>query len=117
MENGDPPRVENAISPEILAGLAYGRLQVPSTDVDMSPGGKQTVNLPTWVWLDNGRFRPISVTARVPGLDIHATTSARPVSLHISPAHRKPASIRHPANAPSTPTAALARRTRRARRR
>jgi enoyl reductase len=43
------------------------------------------VNLPTWAWLDAARFKPVSVTASVPLLDIQATTTAEPVSLKIEP--------------------------------
>ncbi|UQA93754.1 hypothetical protein [Streptomyces halobius] len=85
VKKGEDPKVEHAISPKILAGLAYDKIRVPDTAVSMNPNGKQTVNLPTWVWLNKARFKPISVTASLPALDMSATTTAKPVSLHIEP--------------------------------
>ncbi|MCF3125421.1 hypothetical protein IPZ68_37860 [Streptomyces arenae] len=87
VKNGETPDVENVISPEILAGLAYNQIQVPGTKVALAPGGASKVNLPTWAWLDKGEFKPVSVTASLdaPGLHIEATTTAKPVSLTIKP--------------------------------
>ncbi|WP_440581844.1 hypothetical protein [Streptomyces flavofungini] len=88
VENGETPKnVPNLISPEILAGLAYNRIQVPGTKVSLAPEGASKVNLPTWAWLDKGEFKPVSVTAELdaPGLHIEATTTAKPVSLTIKP--------------------------------
>ncbi|MFH8368634.1 hypothetical protein [Streptomyces sp. NPDC018031] len=88
VDKGDTPPVENAISPEILAGLAYQQLQVPDTDITLSPNGQQTVNLPTWAWLDSSTFKPVSVTASLDGgagLNMSATTTATPVALKLEP--------------------------------
>jgi hypothetical protein len=88
VDNGDPPppyAAEESIDPRMLAELAYERLRVPDTDAELRPDGEQTVNLPTWVWLDEGEFQPVSVTARIPLLDMWATTTATPVSLTIDP--------------------------------
>ncbi|MXM62457.1 hypothetical protein GR925_03075 [Streptomyces sp. HUCO-GS316] len=86
-ENGETPDVERAITPEILAGLAYERIKVPGTEVTLAPDGTTKVNLPTWAWLDKGEFKPVSVTASLnsPGLNIQATTTARPISLKLQP--------------------------------
>ncbi|WAX78598.1 hypothetical protein [Streptomyces sp. KMM 9044] len=86
-ENGETPDVENAITPEILAGLAYEQIKVPGTEVTLAPDGATKVNLPTWAWLDNGEFKPVSVTASLnaPGLNIQATTTARPIALKLQP--------------------------------
>ncbi|MEU9879309.1 hypothetical protein [Streptomyces phaeochromogenes] len=86
-ENGEAPDVETAITPEILAGLAYEQIKVPGTEVTLAPDGTTKVNLPTWAWLDNGAFKPVSVTASLntPGLNIQATTTATPVSLKLEP--------------------------------
>ncbi|MBZ2408256.1 hypothetical protein HX747_11540 [Streptomyces sp. L06] len=86
-DNGETPDVENIITPEILAGLAYEQIKVPGTEVTLAPGGKSKVNLPTWAWLDGGEFKPVSVTASlaVGGLDMSATTTATPKSLRIEP--------------------------------
>lgn len=87
VDDGEPPPADipNAITPEILAELAYAEIQVPSTTVELSPATTQKVNLPTWIWLDQATFNPVSVTARVPVLDLYATTTATPVSLRIEP--------------------------------
>ncbi|MFF0226110.1 hypothetical protein [Streptomyces sp. NPDC004629] len=87
VDKGDPPPadIQNAVTPEILAELAYNEIRVPSTTVDLAPADTTKVNLPTWAWLDGARFRPVSVTASVPVLGIEATTTAEPVSLRIDP--------------------------------
>ncbi|MFB6598142.1 hypothetical protein [Streptomyces diastaticus] len=86
-DNGETPEVENVITPDILAGLAYEQIKVPGTEVTLAPGGRSKVNLPTWAWLDGGEFKPVSVTASlaVGGLDMSATTTATPKSLTIEP--------------------------------
>lgn len=80
-----PADIENAITPEILAQLAYAEIRVPGTEVTLAPEGTTKVNLPTWAWLDGAEFRPVSVTASVPVLGIRATTTAEPVALRIEP--------------------------------
>ncbi|MFI9103999.1 hypothetical protein ACIGXA_26125 [Streptomyces fildesensis] len=87
VDKGDPPPPEkkNAVTPEILAQLAYAAILIPQGTANTSPAGAQTVNLPTWVWLDGKQFHPVSVTAYVPGYGITATTTARPVSVHLDP--------------------------------
>lgn len=86
VDAGDQPPadVREAVSPEILAQLAYGEVRIPQGKASMAPAdGNQVVNLPTWVWLKNADFHPVSVTARVDVLNIQATTTATPVSMHI----------------------------------
>ncbi|WP_420878333.1 hypothetical protein [Streptomyces sporangiiformans] len=87
VDNGDPPPADipEAITPEMLAQLAYAEIRVPTTKVELAPDGTTKVNLPTWSWLDTAKFKPVSVTASVPLLDIEATTTAEPVSLKIEP--------------------------------
>ncbi|GAB3172103.1 hypothetical protein [Streptomyces incanus] len=87
VENGDPVPVDNAITPEVLAELAYSRIQLPTTEVTLAPEETTKVNLPTWAWLDKARFKEVSVTAtiNVGGLNIQATTTAEPVSLTLEP--------------------------------
>ncbi|MGW7818695.1 hypothetical protein ACWGLF_11260 [Streptomyces puniciscabiei] len=87
VDKGDPPpaNVPNAVTPKILAELAYNEIRVPSTKVSLAPAGKTKVNLPTWAWLDGAQFKPVSVTASIPVLGISATTTAEPVSLKIDP--------------------------------
>ncbi|MES5816727.1 hypothetical protein [Streptomyces sp. RG80] len=82
----DPPAdIPEAITPEVLAQLAYNEIRVPSTKMDLAPAGTTKVNLPTWSWLDAAEFKPVSVTASVQVLGITATTTAEPVSVKIEP--------------------------------
>ncbi|MFF3460908.1 hypothetical protein [Streptomyces sp. NPDC002619] len=87
VENGDTPQGKNAVTPQILAELAYNRIQLPTTDVTLAPAGTTKVNLPTWAWLDKADFKEVSVTAalNVNGVNIQATTTAKPVSLRLEP--------------------------------
>ncbi|MFF0107171.1 hypothetical protein [Streptomyces hirsutus] len=87
VDRGDPPPagIENAVTPEVLAELAYAEIRVPGTEVTLAPAGEAKVNLPTWAWLDGAEFRPVSVTASVPVIGIEATATAVPVSLEIEP--------------------------------
>ncbi|MFF9817108.1 hypothetical protein [Streptomyces sp. NPDC014006] len=87
VENGDTPPVQNAVSPKVLAELAYNRIKLPTTNVSLAPAEITKVNLPTWAWLDQAAFKPVSVTAAldVGGLHIQATTTAKPVSLKLEP--------------------------------
>ncbi|MGW8380239.1 hypothetical protein [Streptomyces sp. ODS28] len=73
------------ISPKVLAGYAYDSIKVPDTKVTLNPKGKSTVNLPTWMWLDKAKFKPVEVTATLPGTGLSATTTAKPKSLHLDP--------------------------------
>ncbi|MFF8230498.1 hypothetical protein [Streptomyces caelestis] len=89
VENGEtpPPRYEEAITPEILAALAYQRMELPDTEVTLAPEATTKVNLPTWAWLDKAVFDEVQATAalNVPGFNIQATTTAKPVSLKLEP--------------------------------
>ncbi|MFB7497141.1 hypothetical protein ACFC09_21060 [Streptomyces sp. NPDC056161] len=80
-----PADVPQAITPEMLAQLAYAEIRVPSTKVELAPEGTTKVNLPTWAWLDTTKFKPVSVTASVPILGLSATTTAEPLSVKIAP--------------------------------
>jgi enoyl reductase len=80
-----PANIKNALTPEILSQLAYERIRVPDTDINLNPAGGQTVNLSTWAWLDKATFKPVSVTATADLLGIWATTTATPVALHLDP--------------------------------
>lgn len=87
VETGDTPDVPNAVTPQVLAELAYNRLHLPETEVTLAPTDVTKVNLPTWAWLDGSKFKPVEVTAslNVGGLTIQATTTAKPVSLRLEP--------------------------------
>lgn len=80
-----PPGHKNAVTPAILAELAYEQILIPQGTAQMNPAGTQTVNLPTWVWMDGADFHQVSVRAYLPDYNIEATTVATPVSLHIDP--------------------------------
>ncbi|MET7292385.1 hypothetical protein ABZS79_09605 [Streptomyces griseoloalbus] len=89
VDNGEapPPQYEEAITPEILAALAYQHIQLPDTEVSLKPEGTTKVNLPTWAWLDKTVFDEVQATAAisVPGFTLQATTTAKPVSLKLEP--------------------------------
>ncbi|MEV0183985.1 hypothetical protein AB0I54_32580 [Streptomyces sp. NPDC050625] len=89
VDNGKtpPPQYEEAVTPEILAALAYQRMQLPDTKVTLAPEATTKVNLPTWAWLDKAVFDEVQATAaiNVPGFNIQATTTAKPVSLKLEP--------------------------------
>ncbi|MEU6176407.1 hypothetical protein [Streptomyces coeruleorubidus] len=89
VDNGDapPPQYEEAITPEILAALAYQHMELPDTKVTLAPEANTKVNLPTWAWLDKAVFNEVQATAaiNVPGFNIQATTTAKPVSLKLEP--------------------------------
>ncbi|OIK01217.1 hypothetical protein [Streptomyces monashensis] len=80
-----PADIPQAVTPKILAELAYNEIRVPSTRVTLAPTDATKVNLPTWAWLDGAEFKPVSVTASVPLLGISATATAEPYSLKIDP--------------------------------
>ncbi|MEW2219266.1 hypothetical protein AB0939_08115 [Streptomyces sp. NPDC006990] len=74
-----------ALSPKILAGLAYEQTRLPAPPVRLSPATKrQIVNLDTHVRFDAPQDR-VWVTASIDylGLDIAATTIATPKSLNV----------------------------------
>ncbi|WP_404194269.1 hypothetical protein [Streptomyces tauricus] len=89
VDNGEapPPRYEQAITPEMLAALAYQHMELPGTKVTLAPEAITKVNLPTWAWLDEAVFDEVQATAaiNVPGFNIQATTTAKPKSLTLSP--------------------------------
>lgn len=89
VDNGEapPPQYEEAITPEILAALAYQHMELPGTEVTLAPAQTTKVNLPTWAWLDKANFHEVQATAaiNVPGFALQATTTAKPVSLKLEP--------------------------------
>ncbi len=89
VDNGEAPpaRYPEAITPEILAALAYQHMQLPDTEVSLAPAQATKVNLPTWAWLDKAVFDEVQATAaiNVPGIALQATTTAKPVSLKLEP--------------------------------
>ncbi|WTW19984.1 hypothetical protein OHU89_31855 [Streptomyces sp. NBC_00019] len=87
VDTGDAPpaNIPNAVTPEILAGLAYNEIRVPGTEVTLAPANNTKVNLPTWAWLDGAEFKPVSVTASIDAIGLTATATAEPISLEIKP--------------------------------
>ncbi|WP_307624548.1 hypothetical protein [Streptomyces turgidiscabies] len=89
VDNGEapPPRYEQAITPEMLAALAYQHMELPGTKVTLAPQANTKVNLPTWAWLDKATFDEVRASAavNVPGFNIQATTTATPTSLTLDP--------------------------------
>ncbi|MEV0323620.1 hypothetical protein ACIBKX_13540 [Streptomyces sp. NPDC050658] len=89
VDNGEPapPQYEEAITPEMLAALAYQHMELPDTKVTLAPEGTTKVNLPTWAWLDDATFDEVKATAaiNVPGFNLEATTTAKPKSLTLDP--------------------------------
>lgn len=85
VDTGKPPPADrpDAVTPKMLAELASAHTTVPDTHVTLAPAGATKVNLPTWAWLDKTQFKPVSVTAYIPGMS--ATTTAKPVSLKLEP--------------------------------
>ncbi|MER6677614.1 hypothetical protein [Streptomyces sp. NPDC000983] len=89
VDNGEAPpaQYEQAITPEILAALAYQAMELPDTEVTLAPDGTTKVNLPTWAWLDEAVFDEVQATAAInaPGFNLQAMTTAKPVSLRLEP--------------------------------
>ncbi|CAL9488626.1 hypothetical protein [Streptomyces sp. enrichment culture] len=77
------PDDPNAPTPDVLAAYAYDKIRVPDTEVELKPEDKSTVNLPTWAWLDKDTFKEVAVHAELPGTGLWATTTAKPVALHL----------------------------------
>jgi hypothetical protein len=59
LPTGEPPVVD----PRDLAMMARSRLPLPLPAARMSPDGEQTVNLETWLWVDNWQTQTRSATA------------------------------------------------------
>ncbi len=89
VDNGEapPPQYEQAITPKTLASLAYQHMELPDTEVTLAPEVTTKVNLPTWAWLDKTVFNEVQATAaiNVPGFNLQATTTAKPMSLKLEP--------------------------------
>ncbi|MFD9306331.1 hypothetical protein ACFWCB_27360 [Streptomyces sp. NPDC060048] len=85
--NGTPPPFRQAITPEMLAQVAYGAIDLPTTKVSLAPADNTKVNLGTWAWLDKSVFEPKSVTATLNagGTTISATATATPQSVRLKP--------------------------------
>lgn len=69
------PPVVTAIQPRELAAMARSRLPLPLPHARTNPDGPQTVNVETWLWVDNWRAESRSATAA----GVTATVTATPV--------------------------------------
>ncbi|MDT0342900.1 hypothetical protein RM590_09755 [Streptomyces sp. DSM 44938] len=90
-----PPDEPGVLDTEMLAELAYERVRVPETEIEWNPAGAQTVNLATWIWLDEAEFEPVSVTASLDTYGLWATATATPVALTVDPGTAD--AVTHPA--------------------
>ena len=79
------PDDDHAPTPDVLAGYAYDKINVPRTEVELKPAVRSTVNLPTWAWLDKATFKEVRVRAELPDAGVWAETTAKPVALHLNP--------------------------------
>ncbi|MFW6693906.1 hypothetical protein [Streptomyces sp. MAR4 CNX-425] len=85
-DNGNPPDVPTAITPEMLAEYAYDSVKVPDTEIEMQPADDRLkVNLATWIWQERAAFDEVQVRASLPGTDLWAETTATPTSLRLDP--------------------------------
>ncbi|WP_435809493.1 hypothetical protein [Streptomyces iakyrus] len=82
---GTLPDDDHAPTPDVLAGYAYDKINVPGTDIELKPAARSTVNLPTWVWLDEATFKEVRVRAELADAGVWAETTAKPVALHLNP--------------------------------
>ncbi|MGP4113872.1 hypothetical protein ACTWP5_23550 [Streptomyces sp. 4N509B] len=86
VEFGDPPPDDpNVVDTDTLAELAWEHTRVPETEVSVSPEVDQVVGVPTWVWLDEAAFEPVTVRAELPDYGIWAETTATPATLTLDP--------------------------------
>ncbi len=68
--------------PAVLARQATNRLLLTSPQIDASPApsADQLVNLPTWLWIQQSNWQPVSATASVPGESVTATATPQRVT-------------------------------------
>jgi hypothetical protein len=64
-------------APAVLAQQAVQRLLFPGLTIEASPStaSDQLVGLPSWLWLDQSKWHPITATAAVPGESVTATAT------------------------------------------
>jgi hypothetical protein len=100
VDNGElpPPGTPHVITTAMLSRLAYAHTLVPGVTVRTSPAGTQTVNLPTWVRLEQS-YGDVVVRASLDlggGAQMWAQTTAKAAPVHLDPgeddATRYPAS-------------------------
>lgn len=82
-----PGGTPNVITTAMLARIAAAQTQVPGVAIETNPRGTQTVNLPTWVKLQDN-YAPVSVRATIDlggGATMWAETTAKTDGAHIDP--------------------------------
>jgi enoyl reductase len=80
-----PPGNVTAATPELLAEYAAAEMSLPDAPTpEISPIGKQTVGLATWVWGRVSAEPNLSITATLAGVGT-STVTATPESVTISP--------------------------------
>jgi hypothetical protein len=67
------------LTPAEIGQLARRQLHLPTPDLAANPRTDQLVNLPTWLWLEDG-WKDVRATASVPGVSITATARPRSVT-------------------------------------
>jgi hypothetical protein len=65
-----------AVDPAVLAQQAENSMQLPSLKIQTNPSTQAIVNLPTWLWLDQGTWNQVSVSASLG--TVTATATATP---------------------------------------
>jgi hypothetical protein len=103
-----PPLGGAFADPGRLATMARSRLPLPLPEARMNPAGEQTVNLPSWLWVDNWQQQSRSATAG----GVTSTVIATPIEQRWTfgyPAERtvctgagKPYDVSRPASEQST---------------
>ncbi len=84
-EVGDPPP---DVIIEALVDAAIAATDVPFAVPQSSPDGDgvpMLVHLPTWVWVDDAIWQPVSATAAIPEFGISATITATPFETEWDP--------------------------------
>jgi hypothetical protein len=71
---GAPPNP--GVDPALVAQQAENSMRLPSPQIETNPTTRAVVNLPTWLWLDQGAWTPESVSASVG--TVTATATATP---------------------------------------
>ncbi|MFC7305130.1 hypothetical protein ACFQVC_12975 [Streptomyces monticola] len=68
-----------APDPEVIARQVVRELVLPEPEIRTNPDEKhaQLVRVPTWMWLDRSMWKPVSETAKVPGVTVTATATPR----------------------------------------
>ncbi|WP_431679110.1 hypothetical protein [Kitasatospora sp. KL5] len=85
--NNGTPSVggRTVLNTTVLAEIAASALRIPDTRVTLSPEpASQTVNLPTWIWVDAKTIPAQSATASLPRFNMSATVTAVPTRLDIT---------------------------------